>query len=97
MMRRITWTAGAPVRALLVALIHAYRKVLSPVMGGRCRFYPSCSHYAEDAIRLRGALRGSALATWRILRCNPFGKGGVDHVSGGPLYDPITHSRRVHA
>jgi putative membrane protein insertion efficiency factor len=78
-LRAIAWTVGAPVRAALIAAIHAYRAVLSPILGGECRFYPSCSRYAEDAIRQRGALRGLALATWRILRCNPFGKGGVEH------------------
>jgi len=79
------------VRAALVACIHAYRAVLSPAFAGRCRFYPSCSHYAEDAIVLRGAIRGCALAAWRILRCNPFGRGGVERVHGGPLYDPAIH------
>ena len=78
MIRRALWTAGAPARAVLIGAIHAYRATLSGWLGGQCRFYPSCSHYAEEAIRTQGALRGSALAVWRVLRCNPFGKGGVD-------------------
>ena len=60
-----------------------YRATLSGWLGGQCRFYPTCSHYAEDAIRERGALRGTAMAAWRILRCNPFGEGGIDHVRPG--------------
>jgi hypothetical protein len=87
--RSIAWIAGTPVRALLIGSIKVYRAVLSPVMGGNCRFYPSCSQYAEDAIRLRGALRGSGLACWRILRCNPFGRGGVEQVRGGALHEGV--------
>ena len=80
MIRRAAWFAGAPVRAVEIGLIRLYRVTLSGWLGGQCRFYPTCSHYAEDAIRERGALRGTAMAAWRILRCNPFGKGGIDHV-----------------
>jgi putative membrane protein insertion efficiency factor len=80
MIRRTLWTAGAPFRGLLVAAIHLYRVTLSGLLGGQCRFYPSCSHYAEDAIRTHGAVKGAGLATWRVLRCNPFGHGGVEHV-----------------
>jgi putative membrane protein insertion efficiency factor len=54
--------------------------MLSGVLGGQCRFYPSCSVYAEDAIRLRGFVRGWSLALWRVLRCNPFGKGGFEPI-----------------
>lgn len=50
-----------------------------------CRYYPTCSSYAIEAIRIHGALKGTALALWRILRCNPFSKGGVDPVPGSPL------------
>jgi len=78
--RRMLWAAGAPARAALVAIITAYRVVLSGWLGGQCRFAPTCSHYAEQAIRTHGAIKGSALATWRVLRCNPYGKGGLDPV-----------------
>ena len=61
-MRSLAWRAGAPVRAVLIGLIHLYRVTLSGTMGGQCRFAPSCSHYAEDAIRARGAIRGTGLA-----------------------------------
>ena len=78
--RRALWAAGAPVRLVLTAAIHVYRATLSGWLGGQCRFYPSCSHYAEDAIRIHGAIKGTALAAWRIARCGPFTAGGVDHV-----------------
>jgi len=74
------WAAGAPARLALVVLVKLYRVTLSGWLGGQCRFYPTCSHYAEDAIRIHGALKGSAMAAWRIARCGPFTDGGVDHV-----------------
>ena len=78
-LRRMLWQFGAPARAALIGLIHLYRFVFSGSLGGQCRFYPSCSRYAEQAIRSRGAIRGSALAVWRIARCGPFTRGGVDN------------------
>ncbi len=85
---RSLWrTLGAPPRWLLITAIAVYRATAAGWLGGQCRFYPSCSHYAEDAIRTHGAAKGSALAAWRIIRCNPFGAGGVDHVPGPPTYD----------
>jgi len=65
---------------LLILLIQAYRLVLSPLLGPRCRFHPTCSAYAIEAIRLHGALRGSALAARRIVRCHPLNPGGIDPV-----------------
>ncbi|MCX7704618.1 MAG: membrane protein insertion efficiency factor YidD [Planctomycetota bacterium] len=53
---------------------------ISPVVGGSCRFEPSCSEYAMEAIRRKGAVRGVVLALWRILRCNPFSEGGYDPI-----------------
>jgi putative membrane protein insertion efficiency factor len=60
--------------------VKVYRVTLSGWLGGQCRFYPTCSHYAEDAIRTHGAVKGTAMAVWRIARCGPFTDGGVDHV-----------------
>lgn len=78
--RGLVWAAGTPVRLFLLCLIGVYRVTLSGWLGGQCRFYPTCSAYAEQAIRTHGALRGTLLATWRIARCGPFTAGGVDHV-----------------
>jgi uncharacterized protein len=78
--RHLAWQADAPPRWIAVAAIRGYRLVLAGSFGGHCRFYPSCSHFAEDAIRSHGVVRGVALGTWRLLRCNPFGSGGIDPV-----------------
>jgi putative membrane protein insertion efficiency factor len=67
-------------KRLLLALIDGYRLVLSPFFGTQCRFYPTCSAYAREAIEIHGSWRGSWLAVWRILRCNPWHAGGVDPV-----------------
>jgi putative membrane protein insertion efficiency factor len=78
--RTTLWTAATPVRLALIGLVKLYRATLSSWLGGQCRFYPSCSHYAEEAVRTHGVVRGVALAGWRIARCGPFTAGGVDHV-----------------
>ena len=65
---------------LLISAIHAYRLTLAPFLGGNCKFYPSCSHYAEQAIKTHGPKRGTLLAAKRVLRCRPFTKGGHDPV-----------------
>ena len=65
---------------LLTAPIRAYQLVVSPLLGPRCRFYPSCSSYAIEAVRTRGPARGTALALWRLLRCHPWNPGGIDPV-----------------
>jgi uncharacterized protein len=91
MIHRVLRTVGAPARALEIGFISMYRVMLSGWLGGQCRFYPSCSHYAEEAIRERGAVTGTVLAVWRVLRCNPFGAGGVDHVPTPSSYEDITH------
>jgi uncharacterized protein len=61
-------------------LIRSYRAAISPLLGPRCRYLPSCSHYTEEAIERFGVLRGGLLGLWRILRCHPFARGGVDPV-----------------
>jgi putative membrane protein insertion efficiency factor len=77
-MRRLVWRAGGLVRWLLIGVIRGYRLTLAGLLGGQCRFHPSCSHYAEEAIQNVGAFRGLALSAWRVLRCSPFSAGGVD-------------------
>jgi putative membrane protein insertion efficiency factor len=89
-LRRVLWLFGAPARLLLIGSIRLYRVSLSGLLGGQCRFYPSCSHYAEDAIRAYGAVRGTAMSAWRVARCNPFGRGGVEHAVDIRQYDTIT-------
>ena len=67
-------------KRLLLALIAGYRLLLSPLLGASCRFYPSCSAYASEAIETHGALRGTWLSVVRILKCHPWHPGGVDQV-----------------
>lgn len=70
-----------PLKKLILFLIRTYQVTLSPrFSGGACRFTPTCSQYAMEAVEIHGVLKGSALAFWRILRCNPFCKGGYDPV-----------------
>jgi putative membrane protein insertion efficiency factor len=68
------------VKRLLLALLSAYRRWVSPALPRRCRYEPTCSAYAATAIGRFGALRGTILAAWRLLRCNPFSHGGFDPV-----------------
>jgi len=64
----------------LVLLVRMYQIALSPLMGGCCRFEPSCSEYMIEALKTHGAVKGTLLGVWRILRCHPFGKSGFDPV-----------------
>ena len=91
-LRKALHGAGAPVRLLLIGCIRLYRATFAGVLGGQCRFHPSCSVYAEQTIRARGWVRGSGLALWRVLRCNPFGRGGLDPAprpGDPPAYDAV--------
>ena len=65
---------------ILTALIRFYKKHISPHFPARCKYYPTCSSYALQAIQRFGAVRGLLLAVWRLLRCNPFSMGGIDYV-----------------
>ena len=68
-------------RIAVLALIRLYQMVISPGLpANTCRFYPSCSHYGYQAVYKHGVLKGSLMATWRVLRCNPFNSGGYDPV-----------------
>ncbi|MHC4547182.1 MAG: membrane protein insertion efficiency factor YidD [Planctomycetota bacterium] len=73
-------------RRLLVGLVDLYRKLISPLLPPLCRFEPSCSQYAREALQRHGALKGALLAAWRVLRCNPLTKGGQ--------YDPVPPPKR---
>lgn len=72
--------------ALVLLPIRLYRKLISPLLGARCRYYPTCSSYAEQAVRELGPIRGTILAVWRVLRCNPFSAGGLDPLENRRLF-----------
>jgi uncharacterized protein len=74
------------VRSVFLLPLVLYRRVLSPALPRRCKYEPTCSAYAERAIREYGILRGLVLAVWRLLRCNPFSHGGYDPVSDQRLF-----------
>jgi putative membrane protein insertion efficiency factor len=75
-------------RRLVVLPIRGYQLLLSPMVGERCKYYPSCSEYAAQAIQRYGILRGLVLAGWRLLRCNPWSHGGFDPVEEQRLFKP---------
>jgi uncharacterized protein len=77
---------GAIGRALATAPIVLYSRVISPALPRRCRYEPTCSAYAIEAVRSYGVARGAALAGWRLLRCNPFSDGGYDPVESQRLF-----------
>ncbi len=93
-----------PAASVGIGAVRVYQWTLRPFIGANCRFWPSCSEYAIDALRIHGALKGSAMATKRILRCNPWHEGGVDPVPGAngsagdspPDGDSLTEDRPAH-
>jgi uncharacterized protein len=74
------------IRRAAVIPIRLYQWFLSPLLGQRCRYYPSCSEYAVQAVQRFGILRGAVLAGWRLLRCNPWSRGGFDPVDDQRLF-----------
>jgi len=90
------------VKRILLTLLTAYKRWISPSMPRRCRYEPSCSTYAVESVSRFGAGRGSLLASWRLLRCNPFSHGGFDPVPErftlkvGPI-DPSVHHGEAHS
>jgi len=82
-------------RNVLILLLMGYRRAISPLYGQVCRFFPSCSAYALEAITVHGAVRGSWLAARRLLRCHPWNSGGVDHVPAGDREWPVGHTPRI--
>ena len=79
-----SWAAAA--RELALAPVHLYRRVISPLLPQRCKYYPSCSSYAVEAIRELGLVKGAIVAAWRLARCNPWSHGGVDELRGRSLF-----------
>jgi hypothetical protein len=80
---RVRGLASRVAIALLIAPVRVYQWTLSPILGRQCRFHPTCSHYAVEAVRVHGAGRGVWLTAKRLARCHPFGKGGLDPVPLG--------------
>jgi putative membrane protein insertion efficiency factor len=77
---------SAAARRAAAAPIRLYQRTVSPMLGRRCKYHPTCSAYAVDAIREFGVLRGIVLACWRLLRCNPWSHGGVDYARDQRLF-----------
>ena len=71
---------GINLKKILIGMIKLYRKYISPMKSTKCPYFPTCSEYGMQAIEKHGAIKGSLLAIWRIIRCNPFSKGGYDPV-----------------
>jgi putative membrane protein insertion efficiency factor len=78
----------AALRAVALGLIRGYKLMVSPFLPPACRFLPTCSEYAAEAVQRHGVVRGSAKAAWRLLRCHPFCEGG---------YDPVVSTERIEA
>jgi len=74
------------VRAVVIAPIRFYRRFISPALPRRCKYHPTCSEYAVEAVRTYGVLKGLVLAAWRVLRCNPWSHGGVDPVEAQTIF-----------
>jgi uncharacterized protein len=74
------------VRSIVVAPIRLYQRAISPGLPAHCKYHPSCSEYAVQAVSRYGILRGAVLAAWRLLRCNPWSHGGVDFVEDQTLF-----------
>lgn len=82
--RRVGGWLGRMPGLVIIGLVRLYQWVISPLLGPRCRYWPSCSSYTIEAIQVHGPLRGGWLATKRLLRCHPASAGGIDPVPGGP-------------
>jgi hypothetical protein len=85
-------------KTLLRFLLRGYQRWISPALPPACRYVPSCSHYALEAVEVHGALRGSLLAAWRLLRCHPFVRGGYDPVPrprSSPQRNRVTELLRI--
>jgi uncharacterized protein len=79
------------IRSLAVGVLRVYQRAISPAFPRRCKYHPTCSEYAVQAVRGYGLMRGSVLAAWRLLRCNPLSHGGYDPVSAQSLFRPAPH------
>ena len=82
----MTTSRQRALRRVVVAPLRCYQLLISPLLGQRCRYEPSCSQYAVEAVEAEGVVRGLVLSAWRLLRCNPFSRGGYDPVSAQRLF-----------
>lgn len=92
--RRSVHLIGGGLRSVALAPLILYSRLISPALPRRCRYEPTCSAYAIQAVKRFGVLRGAVLAAWRLLRCNPFSDGGYDPVDAQRLFK---HDRQAHA
>ncbi len=86
-------TLPALLRELALLPVQLYRRLISPVLPSRCKYYPSCSTYAVEAVRELGVVRGTIVAAWRLARCNPWTNGGVDELRDRRLFRDSDHDR----
>lgn len=77
---------ASAVSELLLLPVHVYRRLISPALPQRCKYYPTCSTYAVQALRELGVARGTVVAAWRLARCNPWSHGGVDELADRSLF-----------
>ena len=85
-MKRASEAVRSALVALLLAPVYAYKRLISPALPQRCMYHPTCSAYAVEALRELGPVRGSIVAAWRVLRCNPFSDGGYDPLEARTLF-----------
>ncbi len=95
LLQRAFWLALSLPRRALLALIWVYQTFISPMLPPACRYYPSCSQYAAEALITHGALKGTALATCRLLRCHPYAAGGPDPVPPRAPHKPLQPAQAV--
>ena len=74
-------------REIFLLPLHLYRRLIAPALPPRCKYYPSCSAYGVQAVRELGVIRGSVVAAWRVMRCNPWSHGGVDELADRRLFN----------
>jgi len=84
--KRLVGRSVGALRELALLPVHLYRRVISPAIPSRCKYYPSCSAYAIEAVRELGLIRGVIVAGWRLARCNPWSHGGVDELGDRRLF-----------
>jgi uncharacterized protein len=91
--KRLPSAVGRVLRVIVLAPIVAYQRFVSPALPRRCKYYPTCSAYAVEAIRTLGPIRGTILAAWRLVRCNPFSHGGYDPVEARRFFKTARGSK----